>query len=131
MSDEQALSEAREHVPDAVHAALTASGFVPTGDAGNLWFYDRGPVRLLFGEDGTDYPQSLDEPVTVGPTNYATLREALAPYLRVAQIAVHLTIEEAESLVKLLRSVRSHGGHQDYEPLLSETIGQIAHLVDA
>jgi hypothetical protein len=84
MTNADALREALEHVPADVHAALTAAGFVPTGDAGNLWFYDRGSDRLLFGEDGSDYPRSLRESVTVchdrdgsRVTNYATLSAAL------------------------------------------------------
>jgi hypothetical protein len=71
-----------------VHAALTAVGFVPTGDAGNLWYYDRGDVRLLFGEDGSDYPASLSDPVTAchggddrEGTSYATLSDALHVYV--------------------------------------------------
>ena len=88
MTNADALREAMEHVPSDVHAALTAAGFVPTADAGNLWFYDRGEIRLLFGEDGSDYPRSLSESVTVCHdrdgstiTNYATLSDALHVYV--------------------------------------------------
>jgi hypothetical protein len=84
MTDTEALREAVEHVPGIVRAALEDKGFVPTADAGNLWFYDRGAVRLLFGEDGSDYPASLNDAVTVcaGPddmtgTDYPTLRAYL------------------------------------------------------
>lgn len=87
MTNADALREALEHVPADVHAALTAAGFVPTPDAGYLWFYDRGDVWLLFGEDGSDYPSSLGEPVTacrgrddLEGTEYARLSDALHVY---------------------------------------------------
>jgi hypothetical protein len=54
--------EIATHIPDDVQAALAAASFAPVLDAGNLWFYDRGSLRLAFGEDGSDYPDSLDYP---------------------------------------------------------------------
>jgi hypothetical protein len=64
MTNADALREALDHVPADVYAALTPAGFIPTADAGNLWFYDRGEIRLLFAEDGSDYPSSLAQRVT-------------------------------------------------------------------
>ena len=58
--EEIMLAEAAENIPADVRSELERYGFVPTLDAGNLWFYDKGNIRLCFGMDGFDYPQSLD-----------------------------------------------------------------------
>lgn len=66
MTDRSAQMMAEyEEIPADVRQALEDAGFEPMLDAGNLWFLDRGNSRLVFGEDGSDLPQSLNEPVTV------------------------------------------------------------------
>jgi hypothetical protein len=65
MTDEQALAEALAYVPAPVHELLTLAGFVPTGDAGNLWFYNRGRLRLTAGEGDIELPRGFLQEVTV------------------------------------------------------------------
>jgi hypothetical protein len=59
--DEIMLAEETDGVPQEVRETLRRHGFAPVLDAGNLWFYDRGSLRLTFGEDGSDLPQSMQD----------------------------------------------------------------------
>ncbi len=90
-------------LPEDVRGAILACGFRPTADAGGMWYFDRPleggtSLRLLFGEDGSDLPDSMDDVVMVSTMpstdtadppaegewkvlaeiTYPTLREALA-----------------------------------------------------
>lgn len=80
-----------ENVPEALRIELGRKGFNPVLDAGNLWFLDRGNIRLTFGEDGSDLPQALDDgceaydmtrDVEEGPVAQGTLREVLEALCR-------------------------------------------------
>lgn len=57
--------DAERNVPRRVLVALHDAGYRPSCRAGGLWLFARDNVVLLFGDDGSDYPESLDDPVTV------------------------------------------------------------------